>query len=167
MEALEGVFVRELSLEEFKRYSEKAALMHDALALLKDVSEGVCEDDAVKEAVQMLERLCGAGEERKYYGIFAGREYAGYLAFRGYETETPEIAIELEESWQGKGIGYRFLKAETERIFKERTDVRYFRYRVADDNLPSIKLIEKLGGCLMGIDHSTGETVMEYRIYRS
>lgn len=63
---------------------------------------------------------------------------------------TPEIGIELLPEYRGKGIGEIAIRQLLE-LNKNRDDISYFLVRIKENNIPSIKLFEKLGA--KPIDH--------------
>jgi len=76
-------------------------------------------------------------------------EFVGYVQYKCLLTEMPELAIELVEEYQGVGLGQELCTCIIREFFN-RTDEASIYYRVFKQNHPSIHLVEKLGGKLVG-----------------
>lgn len=80
----------------------------------------------------------------RYAITFSGKP-VGEITFSGQDELKPEIGIEIQESFRNKGIGYKVLKELIQRLSKAK-NIEYFKYFVRNDNIASIRLVEKLGG---------------------
>lgn len=78
-------------------------------------------------------------------------EYLGYCGIKDLRQESWELAIELMPTACGRGYGYQGLGLFLERV-RAVTDQRLFTAKVMPDNIPSQKLMEKLGATPKGID---------------
>jgi len=58
--------------------------------------------------------------------------------------KTAEIGYGLDEAWHGRGLGTRMVRMLVEKVFAE-TDLRKLVAFVHDKNIPSRRLLEKLG----------------------
>ena len=74
-------------------------------------------------------------------------ELAGYIALRNPAGRVPEIQLELLKKWQNLGYGQELLRGFTAAVFME-GHVDAILYRVHPDNLPSIKIVERVGAQL-------------------
>lgn len=77
------------------------------------------------------------------------KAFVGYVQYKSLLTEMPELAIELVEKYQGMGLGQELCTCIIREFFN-RTDEASIYYRVFKQNHPSIHLVEKLGGKLVG-----------------
>ncbi|MBR4074800.1 MAG: GNAT family N-acetyltransferase, partial [Firmicutes bacterium] len=100
---------------------------------------------AVLELIGRLQTTLDA-EYLKVYGGFLNGELIAYVSLACCE-DLPEIQIEVLPEHQGRGFGYEMLE-RTIRMAFETLDVEKLKYVVLPSNLPSIALVEKLGGVL-------------------
>ncbi|MFH1426054.1 MAG: GNAT family N-acetyltransferase [Candidatus Kerfeldbacteria bacterium] len=96
-------------------------------------------------------------------------EFLGCGGLHNTETRTPEFGIWLKKSAQGSGFGKEAIVALKEWA-DENLEFDYLLYPVAEDNVPSRKIPESLGGVMMReydeVNMSGMEQhIMEYRIY--
>lgn len=101
------------------------------------------EDEQIKENIRMI--LTNSNNYYVRYEIAFNDDYVGEITFSGKDELKPEIGIELQEKFRNKGIGYKILKELILRL-SEAKNIEYFRYFVRNDNIASIRLVEKLGG---------------------
>lgn len=155
--------IKELTEKEFQ---EKTCYESDCEALTRlfiQTREGGDLNSAKTKAEELVNRLNGI---RRAFGIYHNEEYVGYVSFANYDKKTPEIQIELSESFRGKGIGFQSLSLLTNQIFQEREDIEYFIYNVMIDNIVSIKLIEKLGGKKIVTGDFVEQIISKYYLFR-
>ena len=93
---------------------------------------------------ETLSKISERFKIRFVYKISKNGRNVGEVTFRESESR-PVIGIEIEEPFRNHGIGYKVLKEIVARR-SATYDVEYFIYSVRNDNIPSIRLVEKLGG---------------------
>jgi len=71
----------------------------------------------------------------------------GYVTVKGYESEEPELQIEVAPDYQHQGYGHEMLYRMLLQIFVE-AHAKIVLYRVRPDNMPSIRLVESFHGIL-------------------
>ena len=98
-------------------------------------------EELSKEA---LAKISNRFKVRLVYKISKDGQNVGEVTFRGEESK-PVIGIGIEKPFRNQGIGYKVLKEILMRR-SEVDDVEYYVYSVRNDNIPSIKLVEKLCG---------------------
>ncbi len=157
------VYVKEISVEEYERLSE---VIEDEERLKN--RENITQED--KEFVERIleevrRRMKKDFKDFKPYGLFCGDEYVGYVGLEGYTSDCPEIQIEIQKGFRGKGIGYKAVKYVAEQVFK-RENVKCLRYRVLINNVVSLKLIEKLGGKEIEKGDVIEEFIKTFHLYR-
>jgi RimJ/RimL family protein N-acetyltransferase len=119
---------------------------------------------AMKELYKLLISIEQA--ERKVYAIKNCNFVIGYIGFVNFNSITPEIQIELIPKFQNQGYGYASLSEFLDEIFNN-PNIQYVIYRVAQSNIPSIRLVEKLGGVLQKTDNKVEEVLLKtYHIYK-
>lgn len=91
--------------------------------------------------------------ERRNYVINKEGVFCGYCAIKNINKEKPEIEIELLKEFQGKGIGFQALLEMMWEISME-YDKQYFIAVVEQRNIPSQRLMLKLGGTHSGMKKS-------------
>ena len=82
----------------------------------------------------------------KVYGGFLNGKMIAYVSLACCE-DLPEIQIEVLPEYQGQGFGYEMLERTIRMAFEE-LGVTNLKYVVIPSNLPSIALVETLGGVL-------------------
>lgn len=95
-----------------------------------------------------LYKLLDALSSRENAVIFEARESGnaiGYIAFKKWHSEIPEIQIALLPTHQHQGYGFEFLSAVLRYGFSMRPDLK-LAYRAGPYNSASIALAEKIGG---------------------
>jgi len=116
------------------------------LSLSKEVIAKVMQDQAaVLELIGRLQKTLDA-EYLKVYGGFLNGDLIAYVSLARCE-DMPEIQIEVLPEYQGKGFGTEMLKHSVKLAFEELA-VTKLKYVVIPSNLPSIALVETLGGVL-------------------
>lgn len=102
--------------------------------------KGVRRQDLSEEALLRISELT---QSRFIYNISKDGKTIGEITF-GESDAKPVIGIEIEEPFRNRGIGYMVLK---ELMMRRSTEgEEYFVYAVRNDNIPSVRLVEKLGG---------------------
>ena len=124
--------VNEFNIEE--TINDKAT-EKDFAQFIEENLKGAQVKDLSKEACLRISNLL---KSRYVYTISKDGQAVGESDVK------PVIGIEIEEPFRNRGIGYMVLK---ELIMRRSTDgVEYFVYAVRNDNIPSVRLVEKLGG---------------------
>lgn len=86
-------------------------------------------------------------------------EYVGNLLLKRWNTDTPEIGIDLLTKYRSKGIGYQTIKMLMVRTMKV-IPVKYFVMRAYSTNVHSQNLIKKLGGVVFKYEESEYQILM-------
>ena len=116
------------------------------MSLSKDVIAKIMQDQAaVLELIGSLQKTLDA-EYLKVYGGFLNGKLIAYVSLACCE-DMPEIQIEVLPEYQGQGFGYEMLERAIRMAFEELA-VTKLKYMVIPSNLPSIALVEKMGGVL-------------------
>ena len=117
------------------------ASAQDGAQFLKDALKGARTHNLSEDALLRISELT---KSRYVYTISKGGQTVGEITF-GENDVKPVIGIEIEEQFRNRGIGYKLLK---ELISRRSADgeIEYFVYSVRNDNIPSVRLAEKLGG---------------------
>jgi hypothetical protein len=161
------ISVTELTNEEFKDIRDEinediTMRVQNSVASIMDGAEG----DILQKKINRILVKNFTNAVHRHFALYNKNEYAGYISFSGYDTDTPEISLEITEKYRYKGIAYKALLALKEKVFSENSDIKYLIYRARYDNVPSIKLVEKLGGQLIITGDFIEEIIKEYHIYR-
>lgn len=120
--------------------NEKASAK-DGEQFLKETLKEVNKQDLPED---FLLRISELTKSRYIYKISKGGQAVGEITF-GENERKPVIGIEIEEQFRNLGIGYKVLK---ELLARHSADscIEYFVYSVGNDNIPSVRLVEKLRG---------------------
>lgn len=89
-------------------------------------------------------------------------DFLGAVEVSGTDTETPEIGLWLCVSAQGRGYGFEALCAAVD-FCRRQLAPAYLLYEVDQRNVPSIRLVEKLGARSHGCERVTtpsGKTLL-------
>ncbi len=113
----------------------------DGEQFLKETLKEINKQDLFED---MLLRISELTKSHYIYKISMDGQAVGEITF-GENERKPVIGIEIEEQFRNRGIGYKVLKCLLARD-SAHGDVEYFVYSVRNDNIPSIRLVEKLGG---------------------
>lgn len=113
----------------------------DGEQFLNEVLKEANKRSLSKEALLRISELT---KSRFIYKISKDGQTVGEITF-GENERNPVIGIEIEEQFRNRGIAYKVLK---ELIMRQSAtaDIEYFVYSVRNDNIPSVRLVEKLGG---------------------
>ena len=85
------------------------------------------------------------------YSIYnSADEYCGNIELKHYDTATPEIGIDLLESYRNKGIAGRTIKLLAKKYYEDIENIEYFVLKVSSYNQHSKHMIEKLGAEFIG-----------------
>jgi RimJ/RimL family protein N-acetyltransferase len=87
----------------------------------------------------------------------------GLVGLHAAQTACPELGVWIREDAHGSGIG-REAVAAVVAWASETLDANCFEYPVAEDNVPSRRLAEHLGGSLVGSRSNSKYTAVVYRI---
>lgn len=117
------------------------ASVQDGAQFLKDALKGAKTHDLPEEALLRISELT---KSHYIYTISKDGQAVGEVTF-GENDAKPVIGIEIEEQFRNCGIGYKILKELIARRSAD-GDIEYFVYTVRNDNIPSVRLVEKLGG---------------------
>ena len=148
-------------IEDMQKIDVGAALSETISELKLDF-----EDHEIKAITERIEEnLKVNAYDYRCFDILADEKRIGYVSLADAHSSAPDVGIEIDEEWRGRGIGYKALSALMDKIFSEREEVEYFLYRVRYDNEPSIKLIKKLGGVLVESDDFIDQLIHKYRVY--
>lgn len=118
-----------------------------AILQKKEVEDIFCDFDESEKKREVLERLINKNSDELAFFISKNGNQVGEVSFSSVHSTTPEISIELNEEYRGKGLGYLFLKTLIDYVAKKYT-VNHFVYKVFEYNEASFKVAEKLGGKL-------------------
>ena len=102
--------------------------------------------DAVSDLLTRFSNSIGNGDTETY-GAWIEEKLIGFISLINSESGTPELQIEIDRLFQGKGYGFEFLRALLEHLLETR-DFQYIRYTVLPNNQASISLVEKIGAVL-------------------
>ena len=97
-------------------------------------------------------------------------DFLGCAGLHNIDQKNPELGIWLKKSAHGHGFGREAINA-IKKWADENIDYEYLKYPVAEENIPSRKIPESLGGKVFDEKMKTmpsGKTfnMLEYRIYR-
>ena len=148
-------------IEDMQKIDVGAALIETISELNLDFDND--EIKAIKERIE--KNLKVNAYDFRGFDILVDDKRIGYLTLTEANSTAPDVGIEIDEEWRGRGIGYKALSALMDKIFSEREDVEYFLYRVRYDNEPSIGLVKKLGGVLVESDDFIDQLIHKYRVY--
>jgi|GEM_PF-6912549 len=112
----------------------------------EDIAVIFQDKDAVSALITRFSDSIGNGDS-EIYGAWEGERLIGFISLVNAESGTPELQIEIDPLFQGKGYGFEFLRTLLEWIFETR-DFQYIRYTVLPNNKASISLVDKIGGLL-------------------
>ena len=76
-------------------------------------------------------------------------EFCGEITLKNYNSDTPEIGINLLKKYRGQGIGYKVTKLFMETVCQIQ-NIEYFIVRIYSDNLHSQNLFKKFGAIKIG-----------------
>ena len=102
--------------------------------------------DAVSDLLTRFSNSIGNGDTETY-GAWKDEKLIGFSSLINAESGTPELQIEIDPQFQGKGYGFEFLRALLGHLFETR-NFQYIRYTVLPNNQASISLVEKIGASL-------------------
>lgn len=86
----------------------------------------------------------------------------GFVTVLNFDKDISEVQIEIKPCYQNQGYGYEIMSAMLKYLFAT-YHYQAIRYRVMPYNIPSIKLVEKLGGTLQKSKSKQEELL--FRIY--
>ena len=75
--------------------------------------------------------------------------FVGYVQYKNLLSGEVDLGIELEEPYRGRGLGYEVCSCLI-KMFFSRTEGTSLYYKVHRSNVPSIRLVDKLGGVYIG-----------------
>jgi RimJ/RimL family protein N-acetyltransferase len=93
----------------------------------------------------------------------SGGELLGMAGVHGMKTATPELGIWIGERWQGQGYGREAIGALANWAFATLRP-QGLLYPVAERNEPSRRLVERLGGVVVGQRTHRKYLALVYRI---
>ncbi len=161
----ENITLKDISEEEFRQKTEEDQASSDLMELVTHIDRNTQKEDletmlqTLNEALKKLERSVRA------FGLYEGNVYIGYIALADYESDTPEIQIELAESHRHRGIGHQALRLVIGEVFQN-TNADFLIYRAHCENIASIALIKKCGGILIRENPFLDSIISKYHIYR-
>ncbi len=161
--------IREISHNDAERISEMNNCS-DVNELFSSLTEKNI-DDIINDAgniTDLMSRLtCGIDTyDETVYGALIGDTIIGYIAIVNGKSETPELRIEIDPNYQGKGYGYEFLKSLLIYLFENKR-YDFIIYRVVPTNKASLALINKIGAFLQKPTSKTESLLfMTYHISR-
>lgn len=91
------------------------------------------------------------------------RDFIGIAAAHRVTEQEPELGIWVSEREQGRGYGYEAVAAVVNWCAGSFSPAAY-RYPVAEENLPSRRIAERLGGQVTATEKSAKFTSLIYRI---
>ena len=142
--------------EIIKEYSKDVSIMEHRREVIESFPERLREN--IQEIFRRLDT------DKMLYTIMYDGEKIGEITLDGYSTATPEMGIELIEKYRGKGIGF-LVSNEILSKLRESNKYDYVKYIVREENIASVKLVEKLGGVVFGKVASIPEfNIIKYRI---
>ena len=137
------------SAEQIKSITERnttVRLEEHLASLSEEVIANIMADQmSVMALIVRLEQLVDSPYSIMYGGWYQG-EMIAYVAFTEMEA-CAEVHVEVLPEYQGQGFASELLSRTVEMIFSENR-YPYLQYTVIPSNLPSIALVEKLGGAL-------------------
>ncbi|AHG22450.1 acetyltransferase [Chania multitudinisentens RB-25] len=77
------------------------------------------------------------------------KQFVGMGGVHGLQSQTPELGVWVKESLQNQGYGREIVHAIT-LWASERYHPQHFIYPVAEQNTPSRRIVEALGGVISG-----------------
>ena len=77
------------------------------------------------------------------------QEYVGEVVLMKFDTEMPEIGIQLLKKYHSQGIGTRVVNLFVNRL-KSIMQVKFFTVRIRSDNYISQRMFEKMGAIKVG-----------------
>lgn len=112
------------------------------------------------------ECLKDAKKDKRYYpvGLYVNNTLVGFAMYGHFQNEGAQGRVWLDryfidERYQGKGYGKRFLSYLLERLFQEFQCTQIF-LSVHDDNQPAIHLYQNFGFCFNGELDINDEKIM-------
>ncbi|MFI8416364.1 GNAT family N-acetyltransferase [Serratia sp. NPDC078593] len=91
------------------------------------------------------------------------KQFVGMGGIHDLNSQTPEIGIWIKENLHGQGYGREMVQAMA--IWaSERYHPQHFIYPVAEQNLPSRRLVEALGGVICGRRENIKYDCVVYRL---
>lgn len=146
----ERLVIRRTTTEETKEISaaNNTSSVDEFLGSLSKEDIGIIfqNKDAVSDLLTRFSNSIGNGDTETY-GAWRNEKLIGFISLINSESGTPELQIEIDPLFQGKGYGFEFLHALLEHLFETR-DFQYIRYTVLPNNQASISLVEKIGAVL-------------------
>ncbi len=107
----------------------------------------------------MWEQVVGVNEDIVYSIYDNNGEYFGSIELQNYDSDTPEIGIDLLEGKRNKGIAPEVVKLFARRTYAERK-VEYFLIRISSKNKHSKHVFEKMGVVFIGTTESPFDVIM-------
>ena len=84
------------------------------------------------------------------FSVFTAKwEYCGSIELQNYDSNTPEIGIDLLENKRNQGIASKTIRLFAKKVFETR-QVDYFLIRISSRNLHSKHVFEKMGAVKIG-----------------
>ncbi len=119
--------------------------------------------DFIHESKEKIKK----GTDLIYVIIDKENNFCGCAGMHAIHTRTPQLGIWLKNVVQRKGYGLQIIKTFVNWI-QQNLDYDYIKYPVDRNNMPSIKIVQQLGGEICD-EYILGENkkldVLEFRIY--
>lgn len=87
-------------------------------------------------------------------------EYCGNIEIQNYQSNTPEMGIDLLENKRNQGIAVKTVKMLTKQFCKEH-NVDYFLIRIMENNPHSIHVFEKMGAMPIGTEENIVDSIID------
>jgi len=131
----------------------------------KAVQDSLLDMQSVLDFVQSLSSIRNSNDIKRYGAWNQAGELIAYVGLICWNTGTPELQITVAKAYQQLGYGKEFLHALLPWLF-QRFDVKYFVYRVRNNNIPSEKIVQSLGGIRQEPKSALENLILQtYRIY--
>ena len=168
----ERLRIKEVDEEIAKRVSENINDGEDMTSFMKSIPESVLKE-AIADSNQVLafvKAIASAHMTKDVirFGAWThADELIAYVGLSNVSTEVSELQIMVMREHQGEGYATELLTALIPYLFKKYGFDRIV-YRLRTNNIPSEKLINKLGGVIQKPNSRIEElTVKTYHIVRS
>ncbi len=131
----------------------------------KAVQDSLQDMQSVLDFAQSLSALRNSSDIKRYGAWNQVGELIAYVGLIYWSTGTPELQITVAKANQQLGYGKEFLQALLPWLFQH-FDVKYFIYRVRNNNIPSEKIVQSLGGIRQEPQSALEKLILKtYRIY--
>lgn len=95
------------------------------------------------------------------FSVFTAKwEYCGSMELQHYDSNTPEIGIDLLENKRNQGIASKTIRLFAKKVFETR-QVDYFLIRISSRNLHSMHVFEKMGAVKIGEERTYSSRIIE------